>query len=1032
MKTPLRRRASSLVTALLVITILTVIVLAFLQSMSLERKTAVSYSNITRAQMAADAGVADATTMLQEFFTKYPDSATAWVQNMAPATLGKRTPGAALFYYDQVTVTNTNAAMSAQLYFRPLVSGATNVVIQARSNALAGGGGSNNYININAPSPDGEPPWVGLPPGTTSFPIDIPWVEMTASTNTNVVSRYAFWIDDDSFRVNVNTATNLPRVVTSQGEDASELSIQGALSGVFGDPIVRGTLATNIVNLRTNLAFSGTLRGLPDLNYANASYTNLSQQIGFITTVNSSGLNISRTGARRVNLNAIVSTNTMPDDAEEIRKELDRIIVAIQNQAPEFGKRFYRYPVTATNSPPVTVAHQKIYLNKIAANIRDYIDTDSQPTVVMATPNGDVETTRQARTIRPDPVTDDNLVQAIGKENVPRLQESFIHVGQLVDMATQSGQSSSWSIRIAYYFEFWNMGTKDITLADLGPNPFLRVVNQFGWVSAAGGTDPIRDDPLVRDFSIPLSSFGNGSSQPLVFRAGECTVLSTETPISGSFFVSNPSAIYRPRIALTGAPHVYSSSSPLLPAGGGFQGVATLVSKGRGTGVVLPGSPTGAENNWDTGVGVFLGNDNGWIESHHYAVVTMPGFYVDSFNRNNQKRLPNFQWRGGALMGNMGGMNGVSAGGSAQYGDPRSNNEQLRFVDPVNPRSPSFDQTQFDYWYDTGTIQSRAAPNAMGSSMGAPNTRFVNPASFGGAGLNPGKRWDEGANAATQKTLAQGGSPAFYRDGKMRSIGELGHIYDPVRLGANANAVLRSSGGGRTLRIGQSETNLANSGMAMWDGNPTSASRKWVAWRLLDFFSTTDDLQQRGVINPNGALRDGGTAMRAALESFNFSTNVNASDLTMTNKTLSTNALSAFIGSLTNFLASDTNIPFLERGQLSELAFFNTNSLPDLGGVTFSGALNDRGREELFRRLAEMITTKGNTFSVYVMGQALTKLPNGTLKVVASAKRKVTVRLIPQYPFPALQFDPSDPGAVSERFAKATNYAIQILPPSEQ
>ncbi len=52
-------------------------------------------------------------------------------------------------------------------------------------------------------------PWIGTPPnsGPNSFVVQVPWVEVR-DAKTNLVGRYAYWIDDESFRVNLQTANN--------------------------------------------------------------------------------------------------------------------------------------------------------------------------------------------------------------------------------------------------------------------------------------------------------------------------------------------------------------------------------------------------------------------------------------------------------------------------------------------------------------------------------------------------------------------------------------------------------------------------------------------------------------------------------------------------------------------------------------------------------------------------------------------------------------------------------------------------------
>jgi hypothetical protein len=74
-------------------------------------------------------------------------------------------------------------------------------------------------------------------------------------------------------------------------------------------------------------------------------------------------------------------------------------------------------------------------------------------------------------------------------------------------------------------------------------------------------------------------------------------------------------------------------------------------------------------------------------------------------------------------------------------------------------------------------------------------------------------------------------APAVLLNKEMRSIGELGHIFDPAQAADNLSAPTSSelpynnkiSGGGRTLRIGQPEFSSATSGN--WDRNDRRASR---------------------------------------------------------------------------------------------------------------------------------------------------------------------------------------------------------------
>ena len=59
-----RNKAASLITTLLVIVILSTIVIAFMQSMSIDRLTAKSARNILQAELAARAGLSSAVAQI--------------------------------------------------------------------------------------------------------------------------------------------------------------------------------------------------------------------------------------------------------------------------------------------------------------------------------------------------------------------------------------------------------------------------------------------------------------------------------------------------------------------------------------------------------------------------------------------------------------------------------------------------------------------------------------------------------------------------------------------------------------------------------------------------------------------------------------------------------------------------------------------------------------------------------------------------------------------------------------------------------
>jgi hypothetical protein len=81
----------------------------------------------------------------------------------------------------------------------------------------------------------------------------------------------------------------------------------------------------------------------------------------------------------------------------------------------------------------------------------------------------------------------------------------------------------------------------------------------------------------------------------------------------------------------------------------------------------------------------------------------------------------------------------------------------------------------------------------------------------------------------------------------------------------------------------------------------------------------------------------------------------------------------------------------MERGELSQLTFFNTGTGSGKPGPT----TNDRGREEIFRRVVEMITTRSASFTVYAIGETVRQDANGTLTMTSQKRLAQTFQLEP-------------------------------------
>jgi len=1059
------------------ITIITGAAVAFFQATRIERLVTRNYSDLARARMAAQAAAEDGRSLIVGLFSNYPDSATAWIRPSSPGT-----ELCAFFFRTtdaQGFLTNgANAALPASqpvfLYAFPLASGAnatatanlgSSANLFTNTNTTGGQAGlsTTNSIDLNL---DG---WIGTnQPQNLRPTLRAKWVEIlqdpSRPKNTNLtaagrpsnpaIARYAFWMEDESFKVNVNWSGATPRADTSLGTNPAEIALQGIFLAN------QDLLATGIVNLKLGLQTNipsvnsiGLISGL-----APAQLNTLHQNFKFFLSAHSSSLNFSRGGFQRVNLNQVVSsvpaTATNPSYSELVRTQLNRIIATITNSnaMPRFGQRFYRSGASRSttgnlnSTSDVTAEHELIYLNKLAANIRDYIDSDSLPTVVSNNaPNYSVisvpNPTRAFDFDVPGADAQDNPVAAIGQEAVPMLTEYALRV-TLVNMTppqyptnSTNPPSASYTLNINHYFEFWNPYQKNISAATLPNNPYLRLYNQFGW-DAGGGTNDI---PPGRPRPIPLSDFTNNAGQPFVMVPGGLVVLTTDpNPPANLFGGTLPT-----NLVSCNSPETLTGITTSTNSGGWYQLVPQVGNSA--------GRAGSSVSDYDTHL--VIGSADGHLSS--FSALPMPYDLTVTDETNSSTRVvapsiatTNFFFRGGSLRGNGSG----TAGSGSQTGDPRSLNEQLRIRryqlgNDAYEFGADEDQTRF---YDIGLNNGSnnvPARNSLGSlGTTAATNQFVDPS--GGVALQRTTWPDWGGTG-----FGDNQPFAYLRDGPMLTIGELGHIYDPVRLpNPNAaNPVVFSRGGARTLRIGQADgANPTDNALirGLWDTNQTSASRNWTSWRLADVFCVNppdrngnnqidaDELTRiDGQVNINGVMRDGGRALRTLVYNLRFQASPDPGASTTSGKVANTNQL---ISAITNRLSSDPANIFWERGEISELGLFSSDGSQLTTPVQSMQATLDRGREELVRRLMDLICTKGNTYTVYVIGQALDPL---TGRPLASQRMRRTFRINPLFgqpndppltlvaPLPPdATFNPTNtPGSNGDRFRRPVRWSVDVL-----
>ncbi len=1269
-----QKEGFALVLTLLILSLLVIVAVSYLSSAAAERQTAEAYSARTSAEQAAQTGVDNATAMLAQCFRDFPDSVTAW-DTKQTANSGSPNNGIVVtpngynegtdLYLRAVptavggaTVANplptgpayTNGTSypandasgndpnnpACETFVLPLISG----VLNGRAR-LVGDKETNlnslyqaqkamdlsetdpvkqTWTDVNIRRVNGDiegiigsdPDWINsLPSPKGPKPARAYWVNLTGSDG-RLTGRYAFWIDDESFRANVNyvgdalnRADNADLATTNgaslrdsagllRGVLPSDMILAGLLFNLSGSETSAHSDGDVVINTRAKypgsfmadrLAFLHNDPATGAMNASGFSKSIVPEYLRYLTTTQSGSLNLTRHGTQRLNLN---SSTTMNPNVPVTFAEIQRLVETIRFHLPNFGQHFYRTanPDTAAastksallnNSTQVTATNAEMYLYKTAANLRDYIDVDDQPTMIVKPLPGntvprlyDPSNTDFAKPLHPfgsdgSGGNGNNYMWAQGKDGAPFIQETMVRYRPAVQ-----NSGDTYSLTVDYYVELWNMSDHDISASSLSANgnpPYLRISSQQPWVAtyiqayytgspstlmpvrtAKPGPAPgfpsaylLVDDNgnptagqtgLVRDFNLDLvNNVYNGDptgTAPVqggvIFKAGTATVITTDpdafTTAGNSKYIYGEQPLVPPSPGLSGLykPNVYYCAKTIPAADPAarrtfsgptgipkFSGTPPAGVQGYLRGIMPdfsrdPSSGTGTLLDYE--VEVSLANDFGWIDCASGAFSISAGSVTTSMTATNGY---DFTWRSG-VAGDP--LNDYLHGGSlpgnsttpSELGDPRTNNEQL-YIQVFN--GSSFTQEP-----DQNRYAAPAKTDKPPFTLGTPNAEYVKPA----MGTNP---WPDYYDWPTSgypiASLTAATAPSVIANSTLTSIGQLGDIFDPLRvIGTIGTASINNTrGGGRTLRIGQHDDRFTYDTV----GNPTPyndsnhvpASNGWASWRLTDIFSVNDPIELPARININGVTRDKGAALRAMLHDFTFqpattvdplihgasasATNTSALAGVKLSDTATTDT-SAGVGTLINQITNRLNQtsttgsnaasgystpwgPFFERGEFGELDNANANSIAsvsttamfgknttsasvkstDLTGVDLNRTF-DRGREELFRRIAELICTRGDTFTVYAVGQSLTQATTTSpAKVTGTHRMRVTFRLVPkqlngttredfhpgydintttgvitQKTFSAVNgLGLPDIAGLNKRFAKPDSYEVQIL-----
>ena len=969
---------------MIVVAVLAVVAVAFMQSTSTDRLSSRTVANYYRAQLAAEAGVQSAVAaLMQTTKTKEEDAA-----GHGPyATVFARDPAGGVSPY-LLLARRDLAGNAVRTKRRPIFSSAfpskdyfddiTVPLVDRKARTVAdvvNGNAANRTVSresdlvrdLNAPTPGRPNGLVGLSRNGTRIPLPVNWMYYEDGDGA-VAGRFAFWVDDESSKLDlrfVGSDNQGVPMARGPGTNRGEISLgwleQRGLSKPQTDNL-RIFKASNLAVDEKSLArfpLGGGGAGIDD----DAVWNEVAP---YLTTAS---LHDRRApdGKLKLDLNKLIQA--APDDTARIKQELDAIVTAIKDNLPEFGARA---------SSDANAAERDFYVRKIAANIRDFVDADNIPTMVAR--DG---TVLSFPGIAPGdfiPLGTDMVVEdipAMGKERGPYLSE-YLRVVRVISEAPVVGVNHMFDLQVvfAHYVELHNPTGDTITAADL-PGAYVLLANREPWEngSAQGTPATLRPSDIVMRLPADFQIAANGY-----------VVLTTDDEV---------------------IPQAVGSVYPLTRGAG--PGQWDTVDPG-GTDPPLPGGPERYAIRTQTQSG------NRDTRFNFYTKENSTTPYQDSFERlifgadagiidaapkiySARRHLlgrgsdnPFYRWTFPADPF-------TSSRNTSNDNDtsPRFSRGDLR----ANMEISSLGNFASGTWRIGGTTVTGVYASSFPAqssflTLGSRNYRYADQEISSGVAA-----WRRGWKEYT----ADPAGNHFVANRALRSVGELGFVYDPARhllTGFRAH--------GATLRMGQSDAGTNNragnnTGQEFrdWLGGrgsdaPTQPEYMRNAFLLTDVFAVNED--DRGRINPNSLVRDDGVVFRALLDGFTFESDAqeNASSA-LAGQTINAEG---FLPAMVQNAAAGGGL--MTVGDLSRAGLFHAGTNL-VAGVDMAGvAVSDAGREEFFRRTADLLTTHSLAFTIYSIGQS-GRFNGNEFQPASTAIKEVVVQLAPEYPEPADDFE---------------------------
>ena len=187
-----KRLGSALVMTLVIIVLITVVTVGYLASVMLETKTAGSSLDQERAYGIAMVGAHQALAKIRDALGPWDDPYKNFAASNPP------------FYWSLSPGRITRWSYSS-------VNPLTNIGLFSESPGT-------DLVNLNRQLIDGSYPIIG---GSNAPEVSVKWASLLrdptqpASSNNAIVGRYAFWVDDEGAKINVNTADGTEKYTTN-------------------------------------------------------------------------------------------------------------------------------------------------------------------------------------------------------------------------------------------------------------------------------------------------------------------------------------------------------------------------------------------------------------------------------------------------------------------------------------------------------------------------------------------------------------------------------------------------------------------------------------------------------------------------------------------------------------------------------------------------------------------------------------------------------------------------------------------------